>query len=100
LIISHWWSGILRLAVLMRWLLIGLLISVGVLLFVAGAVAWHVLRQKRVQSEEALGKAEDRQSELEPGLDFPEVSDLKRLPPEEHGDKAVSGSGPGSHKGE
>jgi hypothetical protein len=72
------------LTVLMRWLLIGLLISVGVLLFVACGVAWHILRQRRVQGEEALGKAEDRELdrelELEPELDPTEESDLKRLP--------------------
>jgi hypothetical protein len=76
------------LTVLMRWLLIGLLISVGVLLFVAGGVAWHILRQRRVQGEEALGKAEDRGLDheldrelgLEPELDPTKESDLKRLP--------------------
>ena len=35
----------------MLWLLIGLLISVGALLFVAGAVTRHILRQRRLGSE-------------------------------------------------
>jgi hypothetical protein len=54
------------LAVLMRWLLIGLLISVGALLLVAVAVARHILRQRRMQGEEALGKAGDRELDLGP----------------------------------
>ncbi len=44
-------SDILGLVVLMLWLLIGLLISVGALLFVAGAVTRHILRQRRLGSE-------------------------------------------------
>jgi hypothetical protein len=39
-------SGILGLAVLMRWLLVVLLISVGALVYVAGALTRHVLRQR------------------------------------------------------
>ena len=35
--------------VLTRWLLIGLLISVGALLFVAGAVTRHILRQRQMR---------------------------------------------------
>ncbi len=41
-----------RLAVLMRWLLIGLLISVGALLFAAGAMVRHVMRQRRSRVDE------------------------------------------------
>jgi len=62
-----------ELAVLMRWLLIGLLVSVVALVCVAGAVARHVWRQKRAQAEEIPGleavtidgqaKPEDRKPE-------------------------------------
>jgi len=38
---------------MMRWLVVGLLVSVGALLFVAAAVARHVSRQKRVLATEA-----------------------------------------------
>ncbi len=41
----------------MRWLLIGLLISVGALLFAAGAMVRHVLRQRRLRPDEP-GSAE------------------------------------------
>ena len=41
------------LVVLTRWLLIGLLISVGALLFAAGALVRHVLRQRRVRVDGA-----------------------------------------------
>lgn len=55
------------LAVLMRWLLIGLLISVVVLLCVAGAVTRHILRQRRVQPGEL--PAEDVQPGKDSGAD-------------------------------
>jgi len=42
-------------AVLMRWLLIALLISVVMLLLVAGAMVWHVRRQRRAQPEDSTG---------------------------------------------
>ena len=44
-------------AVLTRWLLIGLLISVGALLFAVGAMVRHVRRQHRTRVDEA-GSAE------------------------------------------
>jgi hypothetical protein len=49
-------SGILGVAVLMRWLLIGLLISVGALLYVAVAATRHVWRQRRAQAGRATGQ--------------------------------------------
>jgi hypothetical protein len=55
-------SDILGLVVLMLLLLIGLLISVGALLFVAGAVTRHILRQRRLGSE---SQAETIQSETQ-----------------------------------
>jgi Tfp pilus assembly protein PilW len=42
----------------MRWLLIALLISVVVLLLVAGAVVWHVRRQRRAQPDDLTGAPE------------------------------------------
>jgi hypothetical protein len=45
------------LAVLMRWLVIGLLISVGALLLVAVAVARHVRRQRQRREDEVLETA-------------------------------------------
>jgi hypothetical protein len=33
----------------MRWLLLGLMISLGVLLLVAGGAVWHVRRQGRLR---------------------------------------------------
>jgi hypothetical protein len=59
----------------MRLLLMGLLISVGALLFVAGAVTWHVLRQRRVQFNESSEKSESGDLEIE----FPDVADSKTL---------------------
>jgi hypothetical protein len=49
-------SGILGVAVLMRWLLIGLLISVGALLYVAVAATRHVWRQRRALAGRATGQ--------------------------------------------
>jgi hypothetical protein len=61
----------------MRWLLIGLLVSVVALVCVAGAVARHVWRQRRSQPEEIPGleavtvkekpKLEDVE-QIEPGV--------------------------------
>ena len=60
-------SDILGLVVLMLWLLIGLLISVGALLFVAGAVTRHILRQRRLGSEsQAEKQADGPASDTEP----------------------------------
>jgi len=58
----------LGLALLMRWLLIGLFISVVALVCVAGAVARHVLRQRRVRSDEVAAEISD----AELGLSSPE----------------------------
>ena len=51
----------------MRWLLIGLLISVGALLYVAVAATRHVLRQRRAQA----GRARDKRS----GQNVPELAE-------------------------
>ena len=51
----------------MLWLLIGLLISVGALLFVAGAVTRHILRQRRLGSEiQAEKQVDGATSDSEP----------------------------------
>jgi hypothetical protein len=69
----------------MRWLLIGLLISVGALLFLAGAVTRHIMRQRRTQSDDAVGKPGDSEveieSEIDRGTDPVEDIALKELPP-------------------
>jgi hypothetical protein len=54
----------------MRWMLIGLLVSVGALLLAGGAMVRHILRQRRVRVEEALEASATAQpeSEHEPGL--------------------------------
>jgi hypothetical protein len=54
-----WVSDILGVVVLMLWLLIGLLISVGALLFVAGAVTRRILRQRRPGSDIQTEKPAD-----------------------------------------
>jgi hypothetical protein len=59
-------SDILGVAVLTRWLLIGLLISVGALLFVAGAVTRHILRQRRIQAKTSRLRAEQQDVQEEP----------------------------------
>jgi hypothetical protein len=69
------------LAVLTRWLLIGLLISVGALLFVAGAVTRHILRQRRIQANEASGTV---RAEQEPQEEFKD-QEFKDLPREDGG---------------
>ena len=66
------WAGSLIFfgwAVLMRWLLIGLLISVGALLFLAGAVTRHIVRQRRMQSDGALGKPSESDGDIESEID-------------------------------
>lgn len=62
----------------MRWLLIGLLISVGALLFVAGAVVRHVWRQRRA---------------------FHSESETNKLPVEDRGDQQIADPA-GSNKGD
>ena len=54
-----WVSDILGVVVLMLWLLIGLLISVGALLFVAAAVTRRILRQRRPGSDIRTEKPAD-----------------------------------------
>jgi len=52
----------------MRWLMIGLFVSVTALLFVAGAVARHVWRQRRLLATESADmdrqKVENRELDL------------------------------------
>jgi uncharacterized protein YneF (UPF0154 family) len=57
----------------MRWLMIGLLVSLAVLLFAAGGVAYHILLQRTklrrkppARTEIAPGAAEESDIELEP----------------------------------
>jgi uncharacterized protein YneF (UPF0154 family) len=57
----------------MRWLMIGLLVSLAVLLFAAGGVAYHILLQRTklrrkppARNEAAPGAAEESDIELEP----------------------------------
>jgi hypothetical protein len=66
------------LAVLMRWLVIVLLVSVGALLLVAGGVARHVRRQRRLLAEESAEEAQKAQNlELDLALDLPETAASK-----------------------
>ena len=60
-------------AVLMRWLVIGLLVSVSALLLVAGGVAMHVWRQRRLLAKESADvQAQNaRHIELDLALDLP-----------------------------
>jgi hypothetical protein len=58
----------------MRWMVIGLLVSVGALLLVAGGVARHVWRHKRLLAEESAEDAQKaRNLELDRALDLPET---------------------------
>jgi hypothetical protein len=53
----------------MRWLMIGLLVSLGALLFAAGGVARHIWLQRRQQRREmlaALEVAQETDAEVEP----------------------------------
>lgn len=60
------------LVVLMRWLVIGLLVSVGALLVVAGGVARHVWRHRRLLAAESAEDAQKAQNlELDLALDLP-----------------------------
>jgi hypothetical protein len=64
------------LAVLMRWLVIGLLVSVGALLLVAGGVVMHVRRQRRLLAEESADEAQKaRNLELDRVLDLTETTE-------------------------
>jgi len=62
----------------MRWLVIGLLVSVVALLLVAGGVARHVWRQRRIVSEDSanldLQKAQNL--ELDNALEIHETGEL------------------------
>jgi hypothetical protein len=75
------WGGRLvffGLAVLMRWLVIGLLVSVGALLLVAGGVARHVWRHRRLLAEESADDAQKaRNVQLDRALDLPETVGAK-----------------------
>jgi cell division protein FtsL len=67
------------LAVLMRWLVIGLLVSVGALLLVAGGVARHVWRHRRLLAEESAEEAQRAQNlELDLALDLHETVESKQ----------------------
>ena len=72
-------SGILREVVLMRWLVVGLLVSVGALLFVAVAVTRHVSRQKRAVASEAadLDTQKARNRQLDRALDLGETDGIQ-----------------------
>lgn len=53
----------------MRWLMIGLLVSLGALLFAAGGVARHVWLQRRkhrLERQAALDAAQETDLEVEP----------------------------------
>ena len=67
--------------VLMRWLMTGLIVSVVALLVVAGAVARHVRRQRRLLASESADS--DRQAvqnkELDLALDLRELTETKDL---------------------
>jgi hypothetical protein len=61
----------------MRWLVIGLLVSVGALLLVAGAVALHVWRHRKLAAEE-LSELETQKAQnlaLEMALNSQETKD-------------------------
>jgi len=63
----------------MRWLVIGLLVSVGALLLVAGGVARHVWRQRRLLAEESAEEAQRAQNlELDLALDLHETVESKQ----------------------
>lgn len=63
----------------MHWLVIGLLVSVGALLLVAGAVASHVWRHRRLLAEESteLEAQKAHNLTLDLALDLPKSKDLK-----------------------
>jgi hypothetical protein len=68
----------------MRWLVIGLLVSVVALLLVAGAVARHVWRQRRLLTEDAanLDLQKEQNAELDLALklhDAKESDDVPRI---------------------
>jgi hypothetical protein len=61
----------------MRWLVIGLLVSVGTLLLVAGGMARHVWRQRRSLAEEAadLDAQKTQNLRLDAALDIPKTGE-------------------------
>lgn len=62
-------SGILGWFAAMRWLMIGLLVSLGALLFAAAGVARHIWLQRRKHRREmlaALNAAQETDVEVEP----------------------------------
>ena len=68
--------------VMMRWLVIGLLVSVAALLLVAGAAAWHVFRRRRLLAEESADTESQkvRNPELDKALHLHESTDSKGVP--------------------
>jgi len=56
----------------MRWLLVGLLISVLALLLVAGAAVRHILRHRRLGSEVQAGKRENGSADVLPADPAPD----------------------------
>jgi len=78
---SRWAGGCLLffgIVVLMRWLVIGLLVSVAALLLVAVGVARHVWRQRRLVSEDSanLELQEAQNLELDVALEIHETDEL------------------------
>ena len=65
--------------VLTRWLMIGLFVSVVALLLVAGAVATHVRRQRRLQATESadLDRQKVQNRELDRALELHETMESK-----------------------
>jgi len=64
----------------MRWMVIGLLVSVGTLLLVAGAVARHVWRQRRLSLTESIDMETQKAQnlELDLALDLGDSTEFKR----------------------
>jgi hypothetical protein len=71
------------LAVLMRWMVIVLLVSVVALLLVASGVARHVWRQRRLIAEESADEAQKAQNrELDLALELPKTPENSAERPE------------------
>jgi hypothetical protein len=86
-------------AVLMRWLLIGLLISVGALLYVAVAATRHVWRQRRAEAGRTTDKGSG-QDVLEPAGPNEAVEDGRAHNGETQKDRAAEdgdAAGPNSN---
>ena len=67
--------------VMMRWLVIGLLVSVAALLLVAGSAAWHVFRRRLLAEESADTESQKvRNPELDKALHLHESTDSKGVP--------------------